>query len=66
MKLLRQYLKGRTCIEIWETVRKVGRKRKTVYVIKEYTGTKLTHENTTVNKAKVDIFERKLKSRGYK
>jgi len=67
MKLLKQYLKGKTCIEIWKTVRTVGRDPyKTVYVIKQYTGAKLTGENTTVNKAKVDMFERKLKARGYK
>lgn len=68
MKLLKQYLKGKLCIEIWETLRAVGKKSKykTVYVIKQYTGAKLTGENTTTNKAKVDMFERKLKETGYK
>jgi len=66
MKLLRQYLKGKTCIEIWKTVRKVGKNpNRTVYVIKQYTGAKLTSENTTVNKAKVDMFEKKRKARGF-
>jgi len=69
MKLLKQYLKGQTCIEIWKTVRKIGKKpnrmNRTVYVIRQYTGAELTSENTTVNKAKVDMFEKKLKERGF-
>lgn len=68
MKLLKQYLKGKMCIEIWETLRAVGKKSeyKTVYVIKQYTGAKLTGENTTTKKAKVDMFAEKLKAKGYK
>ena len=69
MKLLKQYLKGQTCIEIWKTVRKIGKKpnrmNRTVYVIRQYTDAELTSENTTVNKAKVDMFEKKLKERGF-
>ena len=70
MELLQQYLKGETCVEIWKTIRRLGKKpnrtNRTVYVIKQYTGAKLTSENITVDRVKVDMFKEKLVAKGFR
>jgi len=69
MKLIKQYIKGNTCVEIWETERLTSHRPYrygTVYVVKQYDDAKQVHENTTRDWAKIDSFMKKLEARGFR